>query len=542
MNLTLAADIGPTGLGRGQSTCCKLLSRCERLRLRICVLFLAMVSSLLAQTKSPSIEQPKPDFVRVQKYVQDHMAAESVPSVAIAVGRGGEILWEQGFGWADRENGIKATANTPYYLASVTKSLTGTALMVLQERRKLDLDDPVNEYLGPVKVHSPMWDATQATVRRMATHTAGLTTYARDCVLDNPGCRISTDTAIQRYGILFWPPGDHFDYSNLGYGILGDVVARVSGKGYGDFLYDEIFQPLGMADCALGVNQELRKRVAAQYDQTTHTPSPLRSSDHPGASSVRCSVHDLARFGMFALKAHVSGQKVILSESSRDAMVNSSVDTGDGQRYGIGWWVNPDLYGYRAVFGGGGTTDSSSDLYTIPSEGIGVAVLSNTGTTLPSKVVEEVLSEMLPKFRREREKTAQSHEPPTDSSNATQLPTGQKIRNFFGKWRLAGQWMGEIETWEGAVPLTMSISSTQEIHTRIGSQDGVLQQAVVEDGHVYGVVQGDVGTPDAPRSPYNLEFELYLRGDTLAGAATTRALPGKDGAALPYWVTLRKTP
>jgi hypothetical protein len=86
----------------------------------------------------------------------------------------------------------------------------------------------------------------------------------------------------------------------------------------------------------------------------------------------------------------------------------------------------------------------------------------------------------------------------------------------------------------------MSISSTREIHTRIGSQDGVLQQAVVEDGHLYGVVQGDVGTPDAPRSPYNLEFELYLRGDTLAGAATTRALPGKDGAALPYWVTLKK--
>ena len=513
-----------------------------RLRLRICVLFLAMVFSLVAQTKPPSIEQPKPDFVRLQKYVQDQMGAESVPSVAIAVGRGGEILWEQGFGCADRENGIKATANTPYSLASVTKSLTGTALMVLQERRKLDLDHPVNEYLGPVKVHSPMWVAAQATVRRMATHTAGLTTYARDCALDNPGCRTSIDTAVQRYGILFWPPGDHFDYSNLGYGILGDVVARVSGKSYGDFLHDEIFQPLGMADCALGVNQELRKRMAAQYDQTTHTRSPLRSSDHPGASSVRCSVHDLARFGMFALKAHVSGQKVILSESSRDDMVNSSVDTGDRQRYGIGWWVNPDLYGYRAVFGGGGTTDSSADLYTIPSEGIVVAVLSNTGTTLPSKVVEEALSEMLPKFRREREKTAQSREPPTDSSNATELPTEQKIRNFFGKWRLAGQWIGEIETWKGVVPLTMSISSTREIHTRIGSQDGVLHQAVVEDGHVYGVVHGDVETPDAPRPPYNLEFELYLRGDTLAGAATTRALPGKDGAALPYWVTLRKMP
>ena len=107
---------------------------------------------------------------------------------------------------------------------------------------------------------------------------------------------------------------------------------------------------------------------------------------------------------------------------------------------------------------------------------------------------------------------------------------------------MAGKWVGEIQTWERAIPLTLSISSTREIHVKIGSQDGLLQQAVVEDGHVYGVVRGDVGTPDAPRPPYNLEIELYLRGDTLAGAATTRALPGKEGPALPYWVTLRKMP
>ena len=175
MNLTLAADIGLTSLARGQFTNLRAVSSSAAASDCDSESVFCFSRSLSGDAdKISSIEQPKPDFVRVQKYVQDHMAAESVPSVAIAVGRGGEILWEQGFGWADRENGIEATANTPYYLASVTKSLTGTALMVLQERRKLDLDHPVNEYLGPVKVHSPMWDAAQPTVRRMATHTAGL--------------------------------------------------------------------------------------------------------------------------------------------------------------------------------------------------------------------------------------------------------------------------------------------------------------------------------------------------------------------------------
>ena len=486
------------------------------------LLLAAVLIPAIAQTAPSPNEQTKPDFAGVRKYIQDHIAAESLPSLAIAVARDGKIIWEEGFGWADRENSIKSTAHTPYYLASVTKSLTSTAVMLLQERHKLDLDRPVNDYLGAAKVHSPMWDASQATVRRVATHTAGLTTYARDCAVNDPGCRASTETAIERYGTLFWPPGDHFDYSNLGYGILGDVVAHASGKSYGEFLHDEVFQPLGMSDCALELPPELRKRAAAQYDQTSHTRSPLRNSDHPGASAVHCSVHDLALFGMFIVKARVPGQKAVLSEESRDAMLNSTVNAVDGQRYGIGWWENPNLNGYTAVFGSGGTSDSAATLYTIPSEGIVVAALANTGTLLADKAAQEVLSGLLPKFREQREKSAQSVKPPEVSPNTPA--------------KLAGKWTGEIQTWRGLVPLTLSISPTREIHAGINSKDHALQNAGLQDNELYGVFEGDVGTPDAPRPPYNIEIDLYLRGDTLAGAATTRG----DGPALPYWVTLRK--
>jgi hypothetical protein len=195
-------------------------------------------------------------------------------------------------------------------------------------------------------------------------------------------------------------------------------------------------------------------------------------------------------------------------------MLNSTVDTGDGKRYGMGWWTNPDFYGYRVVFGAGGSADSTAYFYAVPSEGIVVAVLSNTGTLLLSKLVEEVLSQLLPRFHERREK-AEPAKPPAENSNSDQRTAA-----------LERKWTGEIQTWRGAVPLTLSISHTREIHARIGSKDGVLQRAVVEDGQVYGVVQGNVGTPDAPRPTYNLEFELYLRGDTLAGAATTRSRRG----------------
>ena len=75
------------------------------------------------------------------------MAAASIPSIAVSVVQGNRILWEEGFGLADREQRIAATSHTPFYVASVTKAITGTAVMVLQEHPQINLDQPVNEYL-----------------------------------------------------------------------------------------------------------------------------------------------------------------------------------------------------------------------------------------------------------------------------------------------------------------------------------------------------------------------------------------------------------
>jgi len=186
------------------------------------MLFLSFVVSLWAQTgTSGNVSQP--DFSKVRKLIQEQIATKGTPSISVAVAHNGKILWEQGFGWADRENRIRATEHTMYYTASVTKLFTETALMILQERKQLDLDRPVNDYLGAAKLSSPAWKADEATVRRVANHTAGLTTF-------NPAHRLPMEQAISHYGVLFWPPGERFDYSNLGPIILEEVVARVSGK------------------------------------------------------------------------------------------------------------------------------------------------------------------------------------------------------------------------------------------------------------------------------------------------------------------------
>jgi CubicO group peptidase (beta-lactamase class C family) len=499
-------------------------------RRKVPILFLLCTLSVAQDRNSSDAVPQSPDFTAVRTFIQQKMVEQGIPSIAVAVAQDGKILWQDGFGLADREKHIPATAHTAYYVASITKSITSTAVMVLSEHKQLKLDAPVNNYLGAAKVHSPMWDANSATVRQVATHTAGLTTYARKCGVGSDSCQVSTDKAIERYGILFWAPGDHFDYSNLGYGILDEVIAHVSGKTYGTFLQDEVFRPLGMTNCSLEMEAALEKVTAAQYDSTSHKQSPLQVSDTPGASSVHCSVHDLALFGMFMLKAHLPSQRPILSDQSIDMILNSTVDAGDGERYGIGWWVQPDLYGYHSVFAQGGTNDSFALLQIIPSENIVVAVLANTGTTVPSNIVEEVLSDLLPQFAEARKKAPSV--PKHDPTKAHQIdrPHG-----------LVGKWVGSVSTWKGDVPLTLLIPESDHMRATVGSQASVsLSDVHVEPTHLYGVARGDLGAPDAAQPPYDIQIEVYLNGDRLVGAATAVPRPDEDGPELPYWVVLKR--
>lgn len=485
-------------------------------------LFFLLIPRLLdCQTAHWQTQLASQDILNLREYVQDRMAADQIPSIAISVVLGDKILWEEGFGLADRERRVRASAHTPFYLASITKAITGTAVVVLQDQGKINLDHPVNDYLGEAKVRSPMWNPPEATVRRVATHTAGLTTYNRKCALADPHCEVSTDTAIRRYGILFWPPGDHFDYSNLGYGILGEVVARASGENYADFLRDKVFLPLGMNDCFLATANTSTGVRAAQYDSSSHARTPVQISDTPGASSAHCSVHDLALFGMFALGEQLPSQKRILSAAALQMMLSPTVDAGDGERYGFGWSLQSDHHGYVGLYAQGGTNDSFAVLQMIPSEKIAVAVIANTGTTVPFEIVDKILSALLPRYRE-----ALANEKPTAPQ-----PDFKPVTNSF----LVGSWTGALQTWKGGVPLAIEISPSLQVRAKWATDQWTTASNVsVAYPRFYCVVRGVIGTLDAPQFASDVELELYLHNRVLVGAATT-----KDGVQLPYWVQLK---
>jgi CubicO group peptidase (beta-lactamase class C family) len=454
------------------------------------------------------------NFEGVRRLIAEEVASGSVPSAAVSVVQEGRIVWEEAFGLADIDRQVAATPSTPYYLASVTKTLTGSVLASLAERGVIELDRPINAYLGPAKVRSPLWNAEEATVRRVANHLSGLTTYNRDCAPSDHGCAIG-DT-IRDYGILVRPPGRDFDYSNLGYGILGEVVARASNRGFGEVLRRDIFKPLRMNECGLAGDRAVRD-AAIRYNSRTRakTPMELRSTT-PGASGAFCSVHDLAVFSAFVLA------------SQSDALLSVAVPAGQGQRYSMGWWIEDDFFGYESLFGSGGTTDASATVRLIPSEHVAAVAVANTGTNLTMKAVEEAIAEVVPGIAERRAHQVAPAAAPTRS----RPPAGA----------LAGIWAGAIVTPHGSRTMRLAVSTSGEVEAAIG--DGPLRpftRGGAGPTRIYGVMTGDLRVEELPNASYDLAVGVESAGERLVGFVTSQARPGMRAPALSYWVDLRKS-
>ncbi|MBL8266576.1 serine hydrolase domain-containing protein, partial [Steroidobacter sp.] len=235
------------------------------------------------------------DLGCIRERIQRQMQQEKVPALSVAVTRKGEFLWEESFGFADLATRVPATKDTMYSLASITKPMTATAVMALVRDGKVDLDRPIDDYLGQAKLTARMGDAKEATVRRVLNHTSGLPVHAHFFYADETERRPSMDLTIQRYANLIRPPAERYQYSNLGYGLLDFVVSRVSGRSYADFMQQQVFAPLGMKHSVVA---DAHTVGATRYD-VDGTPVPYYDFDHPGASAVFASAGDVARFGMF---------------------------------------------------------------------------------------------------------------------------------------------------------------------------------------------------------------------------------------------------
>jgi serine beta-lactamase-like protein LACTB, mitochondrial len=328
---------------------------------------------------------------RIENAVSKFMASTHVPGVSVAVVENGEYEWSSGFGLADAENNAPASEHTLFRLASISKSLTATAAMVLWERGKLDLDAPVQKYC-PAFPQKP-WPIT---TRQVMGHLAGIRHYksgSQDDLevgntkhFDNP---IQAGLDFFKNDALLSEPGKRFHYSTQGYTLVGCVIEGASGAKYVDFMRQNIFVPAHMDQTQVDDRFAIipyRTRFYQKTESGTVRNADFLDSSYkiPGGGWLSSS-EDMARFEVAILNDK------LLKRATRDPMW-TPLKPSDGSKdsYGLGWGVS-DQVGVMAVGHNGGQQGTSTAFLIAPAQRDGVVVLTNMEGTNPSDLAVEIL-------------------------------------------------------------------------------------------------------------------------------------------------------
>src|SRR5688572_27585659 len=308
------------------------------------------------------------DTARMDQIVRSYVTSGAFAG-SVLVARGSDVLLSKAYGLANVEWNIPSTPSTRFKIASITKQFTAAAILLLEERGKLKLDDLVKTHLPEAP---PAWD--RITLFHLLTHTAGF-----------PGLQspiTSTDGTVAGYvtALMQRPletqPGERFSYTNAGYFVLGHLIQKLTGQSYESFLRDNIFTPLGMKDTVLDSAAAIARR-AGSY---TVTPNGLVNASYASdrvapnsAAGLYSTTEDLLRWqnGLYAGK--------VISKASLQKMTTPS--KGD---YGLGVYIRT-LDGRRAATHGGGVPPFANLTYFL-DRGISVVVLGNVSTSPSAEI------------------------------------------------------------------------------------------------------------------------------------------------------------
>jgi CubicO group peptidase (beta-lactamase class C family) len=338
---------------------------------------------------------------RISDVVESERKRFGVPGCAVVVVKGGEVLLAKGFGQRDAEAGLPVTADTLFPIGSSTKTFTAAVCASLVDEGKLDFDAPLTSYLPGFALQDPI--ATQLlSVRDCLSHRSGLPRH--DLLWYAGDGSLSRDDVVAALRHL--PPTRPFreawQYNNLLYLTVGHLAGRLSGGTFEDAVRDRILTPLGMARTNFSVVQtqadaDHAKPYVRNAGEEIVKQVPFASLDLAGpAGNINSSVNDLTRWLQTLLGGGLLSDSV-LKELRTPAWPHVPLfDEGAARNVGYGLGLVIEEYrGKRVTHHGGNIDGFSSQVLTVPAEGIGIAVLTNLGGTSLRDAVPYLVLDLL---------------------------------------------------------------------------------------------------------------------------------------------------
>jgi CubicO group peptidase (beta-lactamase class C family) len=504
--------------------------------MRRSVVLLAAIKVALAGAQTPeprAVKDAPPSetaaFGRIRARMDSLVAAGTMPSLAVAVAKDGRIVWEAAAGMADRERGVRATAETIYPVASVAKSITATAVMLLVERGQVRLDDPVQTYIGADLVRVHRGDPRAVTPRTLLTMTAGIPHLYHHHWGDEPADTLSERELVRRYGFSAFDPGRHFHYSNMSYGVLQHVITRASGKPFARFVREDVFTPLGLRNSAVHLDDGLTAHAANLYMQGVEGAVPYRLLDPEGGAWFLSSARDLALFGSaltFAARGRATlARRRVLGEKTLRQML----DFGPLGFYALGWW-GARQGRFLTVIADGQAVGATASMKILPeSDVVGVALTNQAvGNERTLSLVDNLVEAVLAEYA-------------TRTPGELEIPDQFRPRPFVATAEWSGKWAGHIRALEGDVPVVLTITSPGSAAMQVGGSPAVsLQSPIVVNGMLEATVEAELSTAVTRGTAHRLDLNVRVDGDQIAGYVLAASTTGRPRFGLPFYIELTR--
>ena len=359
-------------------------------------LFIMGLWSFMALTAIPihpnadgvsSVTQSEPSqalgesVLRARQLVRAHLTERNLPGMSVAVGLHGDLVWAEGFGWADLENRVPVEPDTRFRIGTASVALTSAALGLLLDDGRLKLDDELQTYVP--EFPRKQWPIT---LRQLMAHTAGIRNDGGD---EGPLLSARCERPVEalelfdKYPLLF-EPGSRYQYSSYGWVLLSAAVEAAAGEPFLTFMRKRIFDPLGMDDTrtdfadavTAGQATYYFPRFAADPRYGYHLMRELEYSCYAGASAFLSTPSDLVRFGLA-----VSSGKLLTPATVQLLQTPERLTNGEETGYGLGWDIETAALAGKQVRVAGHDGDSLggmvASLLTFREHGIVVAVTSN---------------------------------------------------------------------------------------------------------------------------------------------------------------------
>ena len=384
----------------------------RKLLVKSSVLLFCVVWLATGISSSPADEDAK-----VDAYVRGEMQREQIPGLALGVYRDGKIVKAEGYGISNLEWDVPVKADTIFQSGSVGKQFAATAVMMLVEEGKVGLDDPVQKYFPDAP---ETWKDIK--IRNLLSHTSGLGEYESGSRIKPDGpfylrLDMTEDDLYKKIAAMpmDFKPGEDWSYRNTNYVLLGIMIHRVTGKFYGDYLQERIFQPLGMTSTRIISDRDIIPHRAAGYElvkgelKNQDWVSPTFNSTADG--TLYFTVLDLEKWD-----AALYTEKLLKRSSLEQMWTVMKLNDGKPNKanYGFAWEIT-EINGHKMIEHGGAWQGFTCNISRYVDDKLTVVVLTNldAGHAQPGKIAHTVAGLYVPALMPVEIKPIEDKEPQT---------------------------------------------------------------------------------------------------------------------------------